>query len=255
MDNYINHYIHAFVHSMEAAYDSSHEKIDDITLFYFGDELSNSPYEVIPYQSEIFAWDKSPEEIVEIATSYPFKGDGSFAIQVFHKDIDPQKYKLRYQALNYEYYLPNILQMVDLPVKFDTPSILVHQVSQPDQVDFINQSFSDCKPFPKKLVGAKDCTAFYAEIEGQAAGWGYLVHQVPHMAYLAGMFTSPQFRHIGVATAILANMHRFAEQNNIRNIQLAPSFMAWNFYTKRGYQTIAHYSTFLPMKRAVLSKQ
>ena len=253
MDYLVNHYILAFVHSMEAAYKSSHEVIDDVVVFYYGDDFANSPFEMIPYQSIVFAWDKQPEVIAKIARSYPFKGDGSFGIETFHKDIDPQNFKLRYQHLGFEYFLPNILQMADLPAKIDAPPIQVNQVSQADQADFINQSFADCKPFPVKLAGAKDCTSFFAEVDGQAAGWGYLVHRVPHLAYLAGMFTSPRFRHMGVATAILAQMHQFAEKNDIRNIQLVPSFMAWNFYTKRGYQTIAHFSTFLPMKKMVSS--
>jgi GNAT superfamily N-acetyltransferase len=240
---------------MEAAYDSSHEEIDDVTIFYYGDEFANSPYEVIPFQSAIFAWNKLPEEIGEIARSYPFKGNGSYAIQAFHKEMDPQKFKLRYQPLGFEYFLPNILQMVDLPVKFDLPNIRVIQVEKDEQAYFIDQSFADCKPFPKKLVHAEGCTSFYAEIEGQAAGWGYLEHQALHPAYLAGMFTSPKFRHQGVATAILGKVHQFAQERGISKIQLVPSFMAWNFYTKRGYQTIAHFSTFLPMEKIAPSSQ
>ncbi len=242
----INHYILTFIHSMEAAYDSSHETIDDVTIFYFGDQFANSPTERIPYQSDILAWQQPPEKVAEIAKTYPFKGNGSYAIQAFHEDADPQPLKLRYQALGYEYFLPNILQMVDLPVKFEAPALRVTHVTQPEQVDFINASFCGCKPFPEKLVGAEHCTAFYAESERMAVGWGYLVHMQPGMAYLAGMFTLPQFRHMGVATAILNRIHQFAEQNGIAHIQLVPSFMAWNFYSKRGYQTIAHYSTFLP---------
>ena len=249
LDFLINHYILTFIHSMEAAYNSSHEKIDDVVIFYYGDEFANSPYEMIPYQSIIFAWNKTPEEIAEIARSYPFKGDGSYGIEAFHKDMDSQKFKLRYQPLGFEYFLPSILQMATLPAKLDPPAIPVLQVNQLDQVNFINQTFAECKPFPEKLANAEDCTAFYAEIDGKAAGWGYLVHQTPHLAYLAGMFTSPKFRHMGVATSLLAHIHQFAEQKNIRNIQLVPSFMAWNFYTKRGYQTIAHFSTFLPVEK------
>ena len=255
LDYLINHYIRSFVHSMEAAYDSSHEEIDDVIVFYYGDDFANSPYEIIPYQSTIFAWNKPPEEIAKIARAYPFKGNGTYAIEAFHKDMDPQKLKLRYQPLGFEYYLPNILQMVDLSEKLDTPCIRVCQVEQPEQADFINQNFAECKPYPKKLVDAKNCASFYAEIDGQAAGWGYLVHQAASPAYLAGMFTSPDFRRMGVATAILAKAHQFAQEKNISKIQLVPSFMAWNFYTKRGYQTIAHFSTFLPLEKMVPSNK
>jgi GNAT superfamily N-acetyltransferase len=239
---------------MEAAYDSSHEKINDVVVFYYGDEFANSPFETTPYQSIVFAWNKSPEEIANIARAYPFKGDGSYAIETFHKDMDPQKFKLRYQPLGFEYFLPNILQMVDLPAKFDVACTQVKQVERCEQADFINQSFADHKPYPKKLVNAENCTSFYAEIEGQAAGWGYLVHLAPNIAYLAGMFTSLNFRRMGAATAILDRIHQFAQEKNISKIQLVPSFMAWNFYTKRGYQTIAYFSTFLPMEKMTPSK-
>jgi predicted GNAT family acetyltransferase len=83
-------------------------------------------------------------------------------------------------------------------------------------------------------------------MDGQAAGWGFLTHDNPYMAYVAGIFTAPDFRNRGVASALLKHMHDFSLERGLKKILLVPSFMAWNFYTKRGYQTIAHFSTFLP---------
>ena len=246
LDQYIKNYIQSFIHSFESAYNSSHSKTDNVPVFYYGDEFSNSPFEVVPYQSIVFAWERTPEEIDNAIREYQFPGDGSFAIQVFHEDMNPQKFKMRYQPLGYEYYLPNILQIADPSASFDTPALNVRQVTETAQGDFINRVFSDFKPFPSRLIGAADDTAFYAEIDGQAAGWGFLTHDNPHTAYVAGMFTSPNFRRKGVASALLKAMHEFSLERGLKKVILVPSFMAWNFYTKRGYQTIAHFSTFLP---------
>ena len=158
----------------------------------------------------------------------------------------PQKYKVRYQPLGYEYFLPNILQIADLSTSFDAPNLAVQNVTRHDQADLINSSFADFKPFPERLLESSSNTAFFVEIDGQAAGWGYLNHSNSHAAYVAGMFTSPNFRHQGAASAILKEMHNSAHNMGFKKIILSPSFMAWNFYTKRGYQTFAHYSTFLP---------
>ena len=133
-------------------------------------------------------------------------------------------------------------------MEFDIPDIPVHQIIEAGQADWLNSTFSDFKPFPNKLVKGERCSSFFAEIEGKPAGWGYLVYHAD-LAYLAGMFTSPEFRQMGAATAILHRMHQHALEKGVRQIILSPSFMAWNFYNKRGYQTIAHYSTFLPVKK------
>lgn len=245
----INYYIQAFIYSFEIAYDSSHEVVNDTIIFYYGQEFSNSPYEVVPYQSIVFAKNKTPEEIDQIVKSYRFKGNGSFAIQVFHKELNPQKYKMRYQPLGYAYFLPNILQQSNLTKTFDRPEIPVHQVTNIGQVDLINNTFSDFKPFPKKLAEKNGVIALYAEIDQQVAGWGYLVRKSMHAAYVAGMFTHPDFRRNGVSTVILHDMHQRAREIGVYKIFLVPSFMAWNFFTKRGYDTITHFSTFLPIKK------
>jgi len=254
LELYIKHYILSFIYSLEAAYDSSHVIVDDMIIFYYGQEFSNSPHEVVPYQSIVFTGNKSPEEIDKFIRSYQFPGDGSYAIQVFHENVDPQNYKLRYQPLGYSYFLPYILQLAELPTKFDIPEITIQQITHFDQADRLNATLSSFKPFPKNLIKTKNCVAYFAEIDQQPAGWGYLVHQDSHLAYVAGMFTSPEFRQKGVASAILGKMHQYALEKNIHKILLVPSFMAWNFYSKRGYRTIAHFSTFLPSNQMSASK-
>lgn len=242
----IQRYIQDFIHSFESAYDSSHAEIEGTQIFYYGPEFAASPYEVVPYQSIVFAIDQSPQEIERIIRSCSFPGDGSFAIQAFHESADAGIAKLRYQPFGYEYYLPNLLQIIDLPARVDCPEMEIERAANPAQADFINASFADFKPFPQKLLGAESCSAFYASIDGKAAGWGYLVHADAEYAYVAGMFTAPAFRQRGVASALLNRMHQFASEKGIRKVMLVPSFMAWNFYSRRGYRTIAHFSTFLP---------
>jgi len=241
----IQQFIQAFICSFESAYDSSHAQVKGIPFFYYGPEFSNSPHEVVPYQSIVFALDRAPEEIHDAIRSYQFPGDGSFAIQVFHENADPQIQKLRYQPLGYQYFLPNLLQVIDLPAQFEVPQLEIESVDEPSQVDLINASFSDFKPFPAKLMQADSNNAFFAKIGQNAAGWGYLVQIDAETAYVGGMFTSPAYRQRGVASAILNRMHQFAYQKGMRKIMLVPSLMAWNFYARRGYRTIAHFSTFL----------
>ena len=241
-------YIQAFTWSFEAAYDSKHHNTKEICIFYYGSEFSSSPNEVVPFQSVVFSVDRTPEETDAVVRSVHFPGDGTFAIQVFHETMDNKIQKLRYQSLGYRYYLPNILQEIRLPTEYQAPNLEVEQVDDPTQVDHINATFSDFKPFPEKLIHAKGCSSFAAIIDGKTAGWGYLVFSNPETAYIGGMFTAPAYRQRGVASALLDQMHRYAYLQGIKKILLVPSFMAWNFYTRRGYQTIAHFSTFLPSR-------
>jgi GNAT superfamily N-acetyltransferase len=244
-------FIQAFIQSFESAYDSSHRHVEGTDIFYYGPEFSASPHEVVPYQSILFGLDKTPEELHALARSVQFAGDGSYAIQVFHRDSDLGMLKLRFQALGCQYFLPNLLQSIELPAAGEAPALAIDLVSDARQVDFINATFSDFKPFPAKLAGAQDCSAFYAQIDHQAAGWGYLVFPNAETAYVGGMFTAPAFRQRGVASAILNRMHHFAFEKGVGKILLVPSFMAWNFYSRRGYRTIAHFSTFLPSEESM----
>ena len=50
----ITNYIQSFIYSLEAAYDSSHEVIDDVIIFYYGQEFIHSPSEATPFQSIVF---------------------------------------------------------------------------------------------------------------------------------------------------------------------------------------------------------
>jgi len=244
-------FIQAFIQSFESAYDSSHRRIEGIDIFYYGPEFSASPHEVVPYQSILFGLDKTPEELHALARTMQFPGNGSYAFQVFHRESDLGMLKLRFQALGCQYFLPNLLQSIELPAAGEAPALAIDLVSDARQVDFINAAFSDFKPFPAKLAGAQDCSAFFAQIDRQAAGWGFLVFPNAETAYVGGMFTAPAFRQRGVASAILNQMHRFAFEKGVGKILLVPSFMAWNFYSQRGYRTIAHFSTFHPSKESM----
>ncbi len=244
-------FIQAFIQSFESAYDSSHQHFEGTDIFYYGPEFSVSPHEVVPYQSILFGLDKTPEELHALARSVRFAGDGSYAFQVFHRESDLGMLKMRFHALGCQYFLPNLLQSIELPAAGEAPALAIDMVRDARQVDLINATFSDFKPFPAKLAGAQDCTAFVAQIDRQAAGWGYLVFPDAQTAYVGGMFTAPAFRQRGVASAILNRMHQFAFDKGVKKVLLVPSFMAWTFYSRRGYRTIAHFSTFLPSEESM----
>ena len=242
----VNNYIQSFIYSFEAAYDSSHEVVDDVIIFYYGQEFINSPSEVTPYQSIVFSPNKSPEEIHKVIESYPFKGDGSFAINVFHEDSNPQNIKAQYKQLGYEYYLPNILQAAELPSRIECVDVQIHTPTELEEADFINSTFKNFKPFPKKIIGENRISSVYAVIDSIAVGWGYVVYNNSTTAYGAGLFTLPEYRRRGIATAIIDELQNIAYTEGAHQILLAPSFMAWNFYSERGYKTIIYFSTFIP---------
>jgi ribosomal protein S18 acetylase RimI-like enzyme len=243
----VNQYIDSFIHSFKAAYNSVFEEIDGVKIFHYGREFTSSPHEVVPFQSIVFAKEQPASSIDRIARNYSFQGDGSFAIQVFHEEMDPHECKHRYQPFSYEYFFPSILQMIDLENEEETHAgMSIKQARQTTDADRINSSFGSFKPFPERLLTDKQSTVFYSELYGQVICWGFLVHAFTDTSYAAGIFTLPEFRRQGAASAILNEMHRFARTLGAQRVLLVPSFMAWNFYTKRGYKTIAYFSTFLP---------
>ena len=134
--------------------------------------------------------------------------------------------------------------MIRLPARINSIDVSIQTPNDPEEADFINASFKDFKPFPKKIIGKRGIDALYATIDQRVVGWGYLVRSSINTAYVAGLFTLPEYRRKGVATALLDEMHNLAHIEGARQILLVPSFMAWNFYTQRGYETIMHFSTF-----------
>lgn len=242
----INNYIQSFIYAFETSYDSSHEVINDVIVFHYGQEFISSPFEVVPYHSIVFSQNKSPEETHNAIKSYPFKGNGSYAIYKFHEDMNPQNLKIRYEQLGYEYFLPNILQMVSLPVEIESSEVQIQNVSDSKDVELINTAFKNFKPFPNRLIGKKGINAIYAVVDQKVASWSYLVQCSKTTAYIGGMFTLPDYRRRGIATAMLNRVHDLAHSIGVNRIILVPSFMAWKFYTQRGYETVVHFSTFIP---------
>jgi len=141
LDVIINQYIESFIYSFEAAYDSSHEEIEGVKIFYYGQKFSLSPYEVVPFQSIVFANDKPAQEISIIARNYKFQGDGSYAIQVFHEEMNPHKSKLNYQPYGYEYSFPGLLQMIDLHGEYTSTGMNIKQAKHASDADHINSFF------------------------------------------------------------------------------------------------------------------
>ncbi|HWQ04399.1 MAG TPA: GNAT family N-acetyltransferase [Longilinea sp.] len=102
---------------------------------------------------------------------------------------------------------------------------------------------------PETVLNHPKVRAFYADLDGQAAGWSLLVTTAQNAAYISDMFTLPSFRGRGVAEALLSRMHDTATSEGKAYSLLVPSVMAWNYYQRFGYETLVYFSIFHQVNR------
>ncbi|WP_341840337.1 GNAT family N-acetyltransferase [Chitinophaga caseinilytica] len=77
------------------------------------------------------------------------------------------------------------------------------------------------------MIGREDVLLIMAEIDGQLAGTGYILRRAnkpyetnSHHGYIGFMYTAPEHRGKGIATAIIARLRGWAVEKGLKEIRL-----------------------------------
>jgi GNAT superfamily N-acetyltransferase len=193
---------------------------------------------------EIFSLNTDPDQVQKSTANLPLSPDEHYVLNVFHPEPETQEIEKRFEAAGYQYAFTNVVRGLPLPAPLPNRGIPVKLVSKPEHVAFVNLTHQYFQPMPDSVLSNPGVRAFYADLDGQAAGWGLLVTTAPEAAYISDMFTLPSFRGRGVAEALLGAMHEASTAEGKSYSLLVPSVMAWNYYQRFGYETMVCFSIF-----------
>lgn len=234
---------HAFIQSY----------IDSYTTLYGCQAYSSGNLNFLHYSAnipakmenaEVFSLDSNPDVVLQTTAHLPIPTAERFVLNVFHPEQETQDIEKRFEAAGFRYAFTNVVRGLPLPAPLPDRGIPVSIIQEPGQVDFVNFSHQYFQPIPDTVLANPQVRAFYASLDGQAAGWGLLVTSSPEAAYISDMFTLPSFRGRGVAEALLRAMHETAAGEGKKYCLLVPSVMAWNYYQRFGYETLVCFSIF-----------
>lgn len=193
---------------------------------------------------EIYSLSQDPQEVIKTITELNLPPAERFILNIFHMEEEARRIEKDFESAGYRFAFTNVVRGLTLPTSVPDRSIPIKQVIDPDQIAFVNLTHQFFQPMPETVLKHADVRAFYAELDGQAAGWSLLVTTAPNAAYISDMFTLPSFRGRGVAEAMLGTMHAAAASAGKSYSLLVPSVMAWNYYQRFGYETLACFSIF-----------
>jgi GNAT superfamily N-acetyltransferase len=193
---------------------------------------------------EIYSPSKNPQDVLKTINQLNLLPGERYVLNIFHMEEEAREIEKVFESAGYRFAFTNVVRGLTLPTTSPDRGIPIKQVVDPDQIAFVNLTHQFFQPMPETVLNHSGVRAFYAELDGQAAGWGLLVTTAPNAAYISDMFTLPSFRGRGVAEAMLNRMHEAAASAGKTYSLLVPSVMAWNYYQRFGYETLVCFSVF-----------
>jgi len=198
---------------------------------------------------EVFSLCKDPQEVQGNIPFLKLLPAERYVLNIFHSEEETRKIEQSFESAGYRYAFTNVVRGLTLPTSLPDRGIQIKQVTDSTQIDFVNNTHQFFQPMPETVLKNENVRAFYANLDGQAAGWSLLVTTARNAAYISDMFTLPSFRGRGVAEAMLGTMHDAAASAGKTYSLLVPSVMAWNYYQRFGYETLVCFSIFHQVNR------
>ncbi len=237
-------FILSYIDAYTTLYGCQSGSAEDLKSLHYGVNIPAKLEDI-----EIFSLDADPQEVLKKTTKLSLPTGEHYVLNIFHAEEETQEIEKRFEAAGFRYAFTNVVRGLELPVPLPKRGIPVNLIVEPEQVAFVNFSHQYFQPIPETVLHNPHVRAFYATLDGQAAGWGLLVTTAPEAAYISDMFTLPSFRGRGVAEALLAAMHETAAAEGKKFSLLVPSVMAWNYYQRFGYETLVCFSIFHQVNR------
>jgi GNAT superfamily N-acetyltransferase len=123
--------------------------------------------------------------------------------------------------------------------------LTVRQVKTPAEQERINACREKQVIKPEHLADPA-VAHYYADLDGQPVASGILVLADRTVAYIADMFTRPQYRGCGIASALLQRMLADAAAAGAQRSILLATAAARSIYRRLGYEDLALAQVFVP---------
>jgi GNAT superfamily N-acetyltransferase len=200
------------------------------------------------YQLEFFTGDNPPSHVKDHILRFLKNNPEEYIVNVFSEKL--HQLIPAYRDLGYLHAWSNILMVRKIPVhekKSQLPEIEIKFIKSTQDVALVNTIEPDN---PTSTNGLDDpaihnLMAFY---NGQVCGKAQIITLAGKFAYVADLFTHPDFRRRGISTTLLQEMHQIGLNAGKSMSILAPSKMTReiDLFQKFSYQALIEMALLVP---------
>ena len=232
-------YLRSFTYPAEVVYSDSLGIVRDVNRT--GAKARN---EEIAYCGD------SPEEAHQFLLNYDPKS--RYFLLVMHSpEKDMNEVRDSYKALGYRLTSTEWLMVRNLENLPDYESpYKTHRVRTPEQAELMKIADG------KQQIRSEDLTAekpiirmYYAENEGTPISWVKSIQKNTASCYVSSVYTQPDFRRRGIATALMYEMLKEDKEAGAKWSILLASSQGSKLYPKLGYETLGIMRIFKKSKK------
>ncbi|GAB4503537.1 MAG: hypothetical protein Fur0043_05290 [Anaerolineales bacterium] len=201
---------------------------------------------VSPYQYEFLALSPNPRAVTEAIREYPLLPSDKFILDVFHVLPSEPERKAKYQSLGYDFVRTGPILGRELPAQHKQNDVIpIQSANTIRQAEWANESLtSEGERIPLDCLHNKHIHNFFAEVDGQAAGWVQLVTIAPQVGYIHHLYTLSAYRNQKIGSSLVEHAQMEAARLGMKSIIMVPSEMAIGLAIRLGYRPLAYFTVF-----------
>ncbi|HNT53737.1 MAG TPA: GNAT family N-acetyltransferase [Anaerolineaceae bacterium] len=197
--------------------------LNDLRLIcYAGEPMYGAPYEMV-------VTNEPADQVVATLRQLPER----CWLLVFTQDISLSRTAYAGFGLIEDEEIERVMwrRLDQLPPESAIP---VYQVATPGELDLLCAT-RGIHMFDWSDLATGDVILCYARVDDQPAAWGAALFLEPQVAYIAWMFTRPEYRQRGLAGAILTRLLHLSAGRGALESLLVASPMGVRVYEQLGY--------------------
>lgn len=241
------------VEAMIASYNHVYQ-ITYKTQYEIHGPLGVSIYDGAPiasFQYEFHALSADVKSVLDAVLVYGVPEDKEYILNVFHSQPSNPGLKEQYARYSHEFVRTGTILGLDLPERVNTIPSNVFKATTLQQAETANHSLTtEGERIHAQTLSDKHIHSFYAQVDGEAAGWLQLVTIHPGVGYINQLYVLEGHRRKRLGTALVQRAHAYALELGLKHMVLVPSDKAMHLYRRLGYRPLAYFSAFQPIGRA-----
>jgi len=206
------------------------------------------------YNLEFYAYDLPPLQVKEQIQDYLKIQPEEYILNIFSSNLTAVL--AAYRNLGFLHAWTNIIMEYKLSTgqkhRPFPEGLEINRINSIEEISAVNAIGPDFPTSTLSLHG-EHIHNYMASFENEICAKSQIVTNHPKFAYIADMFTHPNFRRKRISASLLHTMHKKAREENIAYTLLTPSKMTRDIelYQRYGYQEVQSMARIIPLKSPI----
>ena len=233
--------IASYNHVYRVIYGTKYEAQEAIGVSMYGDAPVTS------FHYEFLALSEDPGTVLDSVHAYPIPRDRQYVIDVFHSQPSSPEMKREYLTSGHEFVRTGMILGLELPKRIKLLPHTIQEATTLQQAETANNNLAkEGERIYAQTLRDEHLHSFYANVDGEAAGWTQLVTVYPEVGYINQLYVLKPHRRNRLGTALVRYAHRVGRELGLTRMVLVPSEMALPLYRRLGYRPLVYFSVFRP---------